>query len=115
MPFSPRSSPRGWRLKEVRAEGLRWLRQAENDLEYARLGKRVVFGHSLVQLGAELSLEDDLRDELAVLDQYYIPARYPNGLPGALPYEVYTKGQAARALEASLRVIELSRRALREP
>jgi HEPN domain-containing protein len=132
-------------LKEVRAEGLRWLQQAENDLEYARLGlregffaqvcfqcqqicekalkaihygqlgKRVVFGHSLVQLGAELSLEADLRDELAVLDQYYIPTRYPNGLPGSLPYEVYTKGQAAKALESSLQVIELARRALREP
>jgi len=69
-------------LKEAKAEGLRWLRQAENDQEYAQLGlregffaqvcfqcqqicekalkaihygqlgKRVVFGHSLVQLAA---------------------------------------------------------------
>ena len=129
-------------MKEAKAEGLRWLRQAENDLAYASLGfreeffaqvcfqaqqicekalkaihfgqlqKRVVFGHSLVQLSAELPLVGDLREELAVLDQYYIPTRYPNGLPGALPYEVYTRKQAEQALEVSQRVIELARRAL---
>jgi HEPN domain-containing protein len=129
-------------LKEGRAEGLRWLRQAENDHEYAQLGlregffaqvcfqcqqicgkalkaihygqlgKRVVFGHSLVQLAAELPLVGDLREELAVLDQYYIPTRYPNGLPGSLPYEVYTRKQAEQAVEVSRRVIELARRVL---
>lgn len=132
-------------MKEAKAEGLRWLRQAENDLSYASLGfregffaqvcfqaqqiclkalkaihygqlqKRVVFGHSLVQLSAELPLVGDLREELAVLDQYYIPTRYPNGLPGALPYEVYTRKQAEQALEMSRRVIELARGVLSEP
>jgi HEPN domain-containing protein len=131
-------------LKEAKAEGLRWLRQAENDQEYARLGlregffaqvcfqcqqicekalkaihygqlaKRIVFGHSLVQLAAELPLPADLQEELAVLDQYYIPARYPNGLPGALPYEVYTRRQAEQAVKVSQRVIELARQALAE-
>ena len=72
-------------MREAKAEGLRWLRQAENDQEYAQLGlregffaqvcfqcqqicvkalkaihygqlgKRVVLGHSLVQLAAELA------------------------------------------------------------
>jgi HEPN domain-containing protein len=132
-------------LREAKAEGLRWLRQAENDLSYASLGlregffaqacflcqqicekalkaihygqlqKRVVFGHSLVQLASELPLIGDLREELAVLDQYYVPTRYPNGLPGALPYEVYTRKQAEQALETSRRMIELSRRALSDP
>jgi HEPN domain-containing protein len=129
-------------LRDDRTEGLRWLRQAENDLEYARiglregfyaqvcfqcqqicekalkamhygqLGKRVVFGHSLVQLGSELPLEAGLREELAVLDQYYIPTRYPNGLPGALPYEVYTRKQAEQAAAVSQRVIEVACRGL---
>ena len=132
-------------MKEAKVEGLRWLRQAENDQEYARLGlregffaqvcfqcqqicekalkaihygqlaKRVVFGHSLVQLAAELIVPADLQEELAVLDQYYIPTRYPNGLPGALPYEVYTKRQAEQAVQVSQRVIELARRELAEP
>jgi HEPN domain-containing protein len=129
-------------LKDARAEGLRWLLQAENDLAYAELGvregffaqacfhaqqisekalkamhygalgKRVVYGHSLVKLFAGLSLPPDLRDDLAVLDQYYIPTRYPNGLPGVLPYEVYTRRQAESALEVSRRVIGIARRAL---
>jgi len=129
-------------LKEDRAEGLRWLRQAENDLSYAllglregffaqvcfqcqqicekalkaihygQLGKRVVFGHSLVQLSAELPLARDLLEDLAVLDQYYIPTRYPNGLPGSLPYEVYRRKQAEQAVEVSRRMVELARHAL---
>ena len=132
-------------MKEAKAEGLRWLRQAENDQEYARLGlregffaqvcfqcqqicekalkaihygqlgKRVVFGHSLVQLALELPLAADLQEELAVLDQYYIPTRYPNGLPGALPYEVYTRRQAEKAVQVSQQVIELARQALAVP
>jgi len=131
-------------LKDGRAEGLRWLQQAENDLAYARiglregfyaqvcfqcqqvcekalkaihygrLGKRMVFGHSLVELAAELPLEAGLREELAVLDQYYIPTRYPNGLPGAVPYEVYTRKQAEGAAVVCDRVLELARRAVSE-
>jgi HEPN domain-containing protein len=129
-------------LKDAREEGLRWLLQAENDLAYAELGvregfhaqacfqaqqiaekalkaihygalgKRVVYGHSLVQLCVGLTIPGDLRDDLAVLDQYYIPTRYPNGLPGALPYEVYSRSQAESALTASRRAIALARAAL---
>ena len=129
-------------MKEPRAEALRWLLQAENDLGYARLGlregyyaqvcslgqqicekalksihygrlaKRNVLGHSLVELSAELGLPDALREELGVMDQYYIPTRYPNGLPGGMPYETYTKDQATRALETCDRVIALARRQL---
>jgi HEPN domain-containing protein len=129
-------------LKEARAEGLRWLLQAENDLAYAEigvregffaqvcfqaqqicekalkaiqygsLGKRVVFGHSLVHLAGELAIPADLRGELAVLDQYYIPTRYPNGLPGVLPYEVYSRRQAEGALDVCRQVIGLARTAL---
>ena len=74
----------------------------------------MVFGHSLVELAAELPLEAGLREELAVLDQYYIPTRYPNGLPGAVPYEVYTRKQAEGAAVVCDRVLELARRAVSE-
>jgi len=77
-------------LKENRQEALRWLKQAENDLEYAKLGlkegffaqvcfqcqqvcektlksihygylkKRIVYGHSLVNLSKNLNLEESL-------------------------------------------------------
>jgi HEPN domain-containing protein len=46
---------------------------------------------------------------MAILDQYYIPTRYPNGLPGGLPFEVYTADQAATAVATCARVIELAR------
>ena len=129
-------------MKEARAEALRWLRQAENDLEFARvglregyyaqvcfqcqqvaekslksihygrLGKRIVYGHSLVELAEGLNVEPELRDELAVLDQYYIPTRYPNGLPGGTPYQAYPKRQAESAVGVCDRVLALARAAL---
>ncbi len=129
-------------MKEARAEALRWLRQAENDLQFARvglregyyaqvcfqcqqaaekavksihyglLGKRIVHGHSLVELAEGLNMEPGLRGELAVLDQYYIPTRYPNGLPGGTPYEVYTQSQAESAVQVCSTVIDLARKSL---
>jgi HEPN domain-containing protein len=129
-------------LKETNREALRWLRQAENDLEYARLGfregfhaqvcflcqqiaekalksihygklgERVVYGHSLVELVVGLDLDPILRREMAVLDQYYIPTRYPNGLPGGSPYEVYTRDQAQAAIAVGEQIISFARKSL---
>jgi HEPN domain-containing protein len=129
-------------LREPRSEAQRWLLQAENDLAFARIGlregffaqvcfqcqqicekalksirygrlaERVVFGHSLAELSRGLELSVDLVQELLVLDQYYIPTRYPNGLPGGTPYEVYTRGQAQAAIAVSERVVALARDAL---
>ena len=125
-------------MKEPRLEALRWLRQAENDLLYARLGlregfsaqvcflcqqiaekalksvhygklaKRIVYGHSLVELAQELGVGSDLHRDLALLDQYYIPTRYPNGLPGGAPYEVYSPAQAEAAVAICDRVISFA-------
>jgi HEPN domain-containing protein len=70
-------------------------------LHYAR-GARFVLGHSLVELLDGLSPDvpalADLREGAQQLDQYYIPTRYPNGLPGGIPADVFTKGQAASAV-----------------
>jgi len=129
-------------LRARRAEALRWLLQAENDLGFARagvregyyaqacfvcqqvcekalksihygaLGRRFVHGHSLLELASALEMPAELREAMGVLDQYYIPTRYPNGLPGALPYEVYTQAQAGAAVEVCGRVIAMARSAL---
>ena len=93
-------------MKERRVEALRWLRQAENDLQYARLGLREGFS------AQELSLGSDLHRELALLDQYYIPTRYPNGLPGGSPYEVYSREQAEAAIAVCDRVISFAHASL---
>ena len=128
-------------MKEPNREANRWLRQAEDDLKYAQLGlregfhaqvcfqcqqicekaitalrygrgERLVFGHALVELAAPLELMARFRESLAVLDQYYVPTRYPNGLPGGVPSEVYTRTQASAAVKVAQQVLAAVRREL---
>lgn len=77
-------------------------------LHYLR-GERLVLGHSLVQLLDALLSEHaglaELREAAQQLDQYYIPTRYPNGLPGGTPAEVFTQRQAERAVMLARDVI----------
>jgi HEPN domain-containing protein len=129
-------------MRDSRAEGERWLRQAENDLAFARLalrerffaqacfqsqqvsekalkaiayaaGERLVVGHSLVELverlrGAFSSL-GALREAAGILDQYYVPTRYPNGLAGGVPFEAFGERQAAEAVAAAERFVAAAR------
>ncbi|PKO21718.1 MAG: DNA-binding protein [Chloroflexi bacterium HGW-Chloroflexi-1] len=65
-------------------------------------GDELVIGHSVRQLCKRAS-EYDTRfqpylDEWAVLDSYYIPTRYPNGLPDDIPAHVYNQKAAKDAL-----------------
>ena len=50
-----------------------------------------------------------LRDSARQLDQYYIPTRYPNGLPGGIPAEVFTGAQAEDAVDRAGAFIEAAR------
>jgi HEPN domain-containing protein len=45
--------------------------------------------------------------EAAALDQYYIPTRYPNGLPGGIPADAYTRSDGERALALCRAVVDL--------
>ena len=128
-------------MKEPNREADRCLRQAENDLAYAAVGlregfaaqvcfqcqqvcekaikalrygrgERVVLGHALVELAVPLEVMARFREELATLDQYYVPTRYPNGLPGGIPADVYTTGQAAAAVDIARRTVAVVRREL---
>jgi len=38
---------------------------------------------------------------------FYIPTRYPNGLPESIPAEVYTAAEATLALDLAQQVLEL--------
>ena len=49
---------------------------------------------------------DSLRTRAAPLDKYYIPTRYPNGLPGGIPSEAFDQVDARRALELAEDVIQ---------
>ncbi|MGH2350277.1 MAG: HEPN domain-containing protein [Chloroflexota bacterium] len=73
-------------------------------------GSRVVLGHSARDLVRQCQAHDSAFTALAadalLLDQFYIPTRYPNGLPSpVVPGEAYTADQAASAQQAAERVL----------
>ena len=80
-------------------------------------GARVVLGHSIVELLDPLLAEHPalgrFRETAQQLDQYYIPTRYPNGLPGGVPSDVFTKRQADEAVAAARDLIAVARAAIR--
>ena len=65
------------------------------------------WGHSVQRLVAEFPRCAEIADldvwlgYGALLDQFYIPTRYPNGLPDLTPGQVYRLGDARRSLEAA--------------
>jgi HEPN domain-containing protein len=80
-------------------------------LLYAQ-GARVVLGHSVRELARQGEGHDpafaEVADDTALLDQFYITARYPNGLPApAIPSQSFTSAQAQAAQEAAEKVIRL--------
>jgi len=82
------------------------------------LGQRRVIGHSLYELCKELSVEESrfsaLIGEAKQLDRFYIPARYPNGLPGGSPFQVFDEQDLKKAIGSLERVIEICRTFLSE-
>jgi HEPN domain-containing protein len=72
-------------------------------------GARIVLGHSILDLlerlisnHPELSL---LRDDARQLDRFYIPARYPDGLPGGAPFESFIREDLEKALAMAERIV----------
>jgi len=107
-----------------------WLRQAENDLEWANHSMRggffaqtcfvaqqagekalkalayhtgfdVIRTHSLFQIVRTLEINGDLEKYAKELDLYYISGRYPDAFPGGAPFEMFTEEQAERAVAAA--------------
>ncbi len=77
---------------------------------------KILWGHSVKKLIDELREEESIKSKFAsiyndavILDQYYIPTRYPNGLPDILPKEAYTKDNAETALKITKEIIKVSR------
>jgi HEPN domain-containing protein len=71
------------------------------------------WGHSIQKLIAELPepvaferLQPLVQDG-ALLDRYYIPTRYPNGLPDLTPGQVYFRQDAEVCLESSRRLLSV--------
>jgi len=73
--------------------------------------EEVFFTHSiyeLMRLAKEATPDFEKVEKAAKLDQYYIPTRYPNGLPGGVPSRFYTDPEEAReAMELARAVLEM--------
>jgi HEPN domain-containing protein len=73
-------------------------------------GSRMVFGHSVQDLSRQCIPFDpefsQVISEAALLDQFYIATRYPNGLPApAIPSETFSLDQAESAQKAAEHIL----------
>ncbi len=75
--------------------------------------QEVFFTHSiyeLLQRAAEIEPEMGTLERASRLDQYYIPTRYPNGLPGGVPSRYYNDpAEAEEAMKLAEMVLEAVR------
>ncbi len=58
-------------------------------------------------------LEQAQEDRRGAQDGYYIPTRYPNGLPDSIPARVYTRPAAEETLRLADRALRLVEEKLR--
>lgn len=116
-----------------------WLRQAERDLEQAQASQRdgrhewacfaanqcaekaakalhlhhgqEAWGHAIARLLTELPLEVPavLVERARVLDNFFVPTRYPNGHPEGPPFEHYGSLQSTEALAHARAVLDFVR------
>jgi HEPN domain-containing protein len=117
--------------KQVAERSRDWFRQAEHDLAKARLDQQWQYfewacftahqaaekalkavyyarhgearGHGVraLFLSLELPIDDTLLKQATSLDRFYIPTRYPNGLPAGAPHDYFSQDDAVTAIVAA--------------
>jgi len=67
--------------------------------------------HKLADILSKISKSpfDNLREEILLLDRFYIPTRYPDALPGMLPEGLPSEDDAREALNTAKKVFEIAR------
>lgn len=79
---------------------------------HLRLGQEA-WGQVVAQLLAELPSPvkgpPELVEKAKVLDNFYVPARYPNGHPAGAPFEHYGPLQSSSAIEYAGQIVEFVR------
>jgi len=82
----------------------------KSTLYYCGASRTKLMTHSTVQLLSEarhcIQSPESLMDDARELDLHYIPARYPNGLPGGYPHSFYGEKTARTALQCAERILE---------
>ncbi len=80
-------------------------------------GEELVIGHSVEALCRWAARYDPefeaLRGEVAPLDGYSLPTRYPNSVPDSIPARIYNRAMAVEALRMADAVLTHVRRKLR--
>jgi HEPN domain-containing protein len=118
-----------------------WLRQAENDLEWAadtlksgrfaqacfvcqqaaeKAMKSIAFargadkvkGHSILAVARALGVNAEVEAAARKLDLYYITTRYPDALPAGAPFEFFAHDQAKEALDLAELILARAREEL---
>jgi len=73
-------------------------------------GNQDPWGHSVAELCNDAAQIDstfgDLLPVVAPLDKFYIPTRYPNGLPGGIPSDAFSQQDAETAVNTASTLIE---------
>lgn len=69
------------------------------------------WGHVVARLLRELPIEasEELIERGQVLDNFYVPSRYPNGHPEGAPFEHYGPRQSGEALACAQSIIDFVR------
>ncbi len=73
-------------------------------------GEEIVIGHSVERL-CHLAAKYEANflrkvKKWAILDGFYIPTRYPNGLPDSIPAKVYTSDAAGEAVRLAGEIVD---------
>ena len=73
-------------------------------------GAEAVWGYSVAELCQDIiAIHPDLAPLAAIggpLDKYYIPTRYPNGLPGGIPSDAFVSADAQMAISMAEQVLD---------
>ncbi len=68
-----------------------------------------VVARLLIELPPEVNVPTDLIEKARVLDNFYIPTRYPNSHPEGAPFEHYGPLQSEQALDYAHQILEFVR------
>ena len=78
-------------------------------LAYGQQAWGHVVAKLLVELPARLAVPQELVDKAKVLDNFYVPARYPNGHAEGAPFEHYGPLQSQDAIAYAREIVGLGR------